>query len=63
MIDAGIPYTLPTGMKAIMFLSGFYYGKVQKVENRIKAKQCWDSLYLTLKNGGYGVSNFWASTV
>ena len=39
------------------------YSKPHKVGNRIKAKQCWDSLYSTLKDLGCWVSNFWASTV
>ena len=39
------------------------YSKPHKVGNRIKAKKCWDSLYSTLKDPGYWVSNFWASTV
>ena len=26
------------------------YSKPHKVGNRIKAKQCWDSLYITLKD-------------
>ena len=39
------------------------YSKPHKVGNRIKAKWCWDSLYITLKDRGYEVSNFWASTV
>ena len=39
------------------------YSKPKKVGNRTKDKSCWDSLYLTLKDRGYWVSNFWASTV
>ena len=39
------------------------YSKPQKVGNRIKVKQCWDSLYMTLKDWGYELSNFRASTV
>ena len=46
-----------------MGLGFMVYGKPHKVGNRIKAKWCWDSLYITLKDGGYWFSNFWASTV
>ena len=35
----------------------------QKVGNRIRDNECWGSLYMILKDGGYWVSSFWASTI
>ena len=31
--------------------------------SEIKNNQCWDSLYMSLEDWGYWVSNCWASTV
>ena len=34
-----------------------------KVGSRMKDNKCWGSLYITLKDWGYRVSDVWASTV
>ena len=49
---------------AQLWVSGFVVNrKPQKVGNRMKDKQCWDSLDMTLKDGGCCVSSCWASTI
>ena len=48
------PGTLKGLLKGILkgILNGIYrdYSKPHKVGNRTKAKECWDSLYITLKD-------------